>query len=105
MDKEKINESNTYIAGKGLYAAYVENPGEKDLNLLNNLQVAAGAETEKQEYFQNDWKYHCMFTGEKPKGIIKRIYYKIWLLCGASPGGLFAYDIGRKLKAMQRRSK
>ena len=37
---------------------------------------------------RNSWCYKHFINKTKPKNIFKRIYYKIWLMCGVSPSGL-----------------
>lgn len=32
-----------------------------------------------------EWCYKCYEEHKKPKGIIRKIIYKIWLACGVSP--------------------
>lgn len=39
------------------------------------------------------WCYECYKEHKKPKGIIKKIIYKIWLACGVSPCHLTTNDM------------
>ena len=46
----------------------------------------------------NKWCYEHFISKTKPKNIFKRLYYKIWLMCGVSPSGLYLYNLGHYLK-------
>ena len=38
-----------------------------------------------------EWCYKHYIERTKPKGIFKKIIYKIWLMCGVSPSGIIDY--------------
>ena len=46
----------------------------------------------------NKWCYEHFISKTKPKNIFKRLCYKIWLMCGVSPSGLYLYNSGHYLK-------
>ena len=46
----------------------------------------------------NKWCYEHFINKTKPKNIFKKLYYKVWLMCGVSPSGLNLYYLGHNLK-------
>ena len=51
---------------------------------------------------KNKWCYDCYFNKQKPKGILKKIYYAIWFLANYpfSPSKIFQVYAGELSSAV-----